>query len=507
MAHRSLVALALALTLGGGALGPATADDSPTTLPSGVGAVLPRTPIPAARHTTPLPRSSQNMPRRVPWGTGTLDVPGTSPDSLGLTQFLTRTRTRAFVVLHRGTLVHEWYADGIDRDTKLASWSVAKSMVALLAGQAVADGRLRLDTKLVDVIPELRVTSPLEGDAAYNRVTVRDLLDMTSGIESPEGYTLVDDPSALLEHPSLLITSFTGTYPLFVTPDVWSFAQTHRTMLFEPGTKGEYISHNSQLLGMVLEATYGEDLETLFRTRLWEPAGAQYPATWNVDRPGGTAKGFCCLNAAGRDFARLGQLVLDAGTPRSPVSRAWKERLLRPRAIRLYGGEWPYSTNFWHSPADAPRGTSRLDDASALGIFGQYIYVNDRTDTVIAKLSDYGIEQDEALTLRAMRHIATSFPGAPQTVSVKVQAPRSVRRGHQAILRVTALGEGRTRPRGLVRLTIGGKTTRVRLVRGRARILWTPRHLGEHRYVARYRPQSGFKQATTTGHIVVRRSQ
>lgn len=506
MALRTLPALALAAALGVAALGPAAADDAPGTLPSGIGAALPRVAVPAARHTTPLPRSGESIPRRVPWGEGTQDLPGTSVDSLSLQEFLTRTSTRAFVVLHRGRLVYEWYADGIDPDTKLASWSVAKSLVSLLTDQAVAEGRLDLDTRLVDVVPELRVTSPLDGDAAYNRVTVRDLLDMTSGIESPEGYTLVDDPTVVQDHPELLVTSLTGTYPLFVTPDLQSFASTHRTMLFEPGTDGEYISLNSQLLGMVLEAAYGEDLVTLFRNRLWEPAGAQFPATWNLDRDGGTAKGFCCLNAAGRDFARLGQLVLDAGTPRSPVTRTWKERLLRPRAIRLYGGEWPYSTNFWHVPADIPRGTSRLDDASAIGIFGQYIYVNDRTDTVIAKLSDYGIEQDEALTFQAMRHLARSFPAAPQTVSLEVEAPRRVRRGQRTTLRVIALGEGRTHPRGLVRLSIGGREIRVRLVHGRATVPWTPRRTGPRTFVIRYRPDAGFKRATATGRVVVRAS-
>ncbi len=505
MALRSLIPVALALALGAGALVPAVADDSPTTLPSGVGAALPRVAIPKARDTTPLTSSDQRVPQTVPWGEGTQDVPGTSASSLDLDDFLTRTNTRAFVVLHRGKLVYEWYGDGIDPDTKLASWSVAKSLVSLLTDQAVTEGRLRFDTLLVDVLPELRVRSPLDGDTAYNRVTVRDLLDMTSGIESPEGYTLLDDPTVLQDHPELLVTSLTGTYPLFVTPDMESFVRTHRTMLFEPGTQGEYISLNSQLLAMILEATYGKDLVTLFRTRLWEPAGAQYPATWNLDRDGGTAKGFCCLNAAGRDFARLGQLVLDAGTPRSPVTRAWKERLLRPRAIRLYGGEWPYSTNFWHSPADVPRGTERLDDASAIGIFGQYVYVNDRTDTVIAKLSDHGIEQDEALTFRAMRHIARSFPPAPQTVSLKVKAPDRVRRGRQVVLRVVAQGEGRTRPRGLIRVRVGDKILRARLVQGRARIVWTPRHLGPRSIVVGYRPGPGFKPARATERTIVRR--
>ena len=64
------------------------------------------------------------------------------------------------MVLHRGKLVYEWYADGIDRDTKLASWSVAKSMVSLLADQAIAEGRLRLGTKVVDVIPSCGSSPP-----------------------------------------------------------------------------------------------------------------------------------------------------------------------------------------------------------------------------------------------------------------------------------------------------------------------------------------------------------
>ena len=84
---------------------------------------------------------------------------------------------------------------------------------------------------------------------------------------------------------------------------------------------------------------------------------------------------------------------------------------MTPRA-HLVGG-WPYSTNFWHISADLPLGQTRLDDASAIGIFGQYVYVNDRTDTVIAKLSDYGIEQDEELTFLAMRSIAESFERRP----------------------------------------------------------------------------------------------
>ena len=190
-----------------------------------------------------------------------------------------------------------------------------------------------------------------------------------------------------------------------MTPDLRSYARMHRSLVFEPGTRGEYISFNTQLLSMVVAKALGQDLVTAFRERLWEPAGAEFRATWNLDRPGGIAKGFCCLNASARDFARLGLLVAEAGSRRSPVSKAWLDRLLTPRP-RLVS-TWPYSSSFWHIPGDQ-RGR-RLADASAIGVFGQFVYVNRHTDTVIVKLSDYGIEQDEAATYRVMRTIARSW--------------------------------------------------------------------------------------------------
>jgi hypothetical protein len=90
-------------------------------------------------------------------------------------------------------------------------------------------------------------------------------------------------------------------------------------------------------------------------------------------------------------------------------------------------------------------------------------------------------------------------------VSLKVEPPDRVRRGQQVALRVVALGEGRTHPRGLVRLRVGDEILRARLVQGRARIVWTPRDLGPRTVVVRYRPEVGFKPARATGHTVVRR--
>lgn len=370
-------------------------DPGDPTKPSEFGRLLPSTPIAPARQVRPLRRSHEQIPATVPWGDG---------QRRAIADFLTTTNTRAFVVLHRGRLVTEWYDDHTGPTTKLASWSVAKAMAGLLTGQAIGEGRLTLNTRVVTILPWLRVENPADGDPRFNTITVRHLLDMTSGIDAAEGYQVdpLEDP---LENPTAGLSMLTGTYLMLVHPDMHSFALSHRSMVFDPGSRGEYVSYNTQLLSMVLSEVFGTDYVTAFVNRLWRPAGAQHPATWNLDHGGGIAKAFCCLNATARDFARLGLLVAEAGGPGSRVKRAWLDRILTPQPKPL--GGWPYSTQFWHVPGD--KHGKRANDVSAIGVFGQYIYVNPRTQTVIVKLSDHGIEQDEALTFRAMRSIARSW--------------------------------------------------------------------------------------------------
>jgi CubicO group peptidase (beta-lactamase class C family) len=336
--------------------------------------------IAPARHVRTLPPSTEQLPETVPWR---------DDEKVLLDQFLSESQTRAFVVLHAGKLVTERYFLGTTTETPLPSWSVAKAMAGLLVGQAIREGRLTLDTRLVDVLPWLEVTG--RRSQGYNTITVRDLLDMTSGIDAPENY----DPTLGTE----------GAIALFLSPDLRQYVKSRRDMVVEPGKQFEYLSFNTQLLTMVLQKAFGTRYVRAFTQRLWRPAGAEFPATWDQDLRG-VARGFCCLNATARDLARLGLLVLDANGSRSaPVSRAWRRRLLTPRPHM--DGDWGYSTAFWH-PEGAKAG-ERSADAAAIGILGQYIYVNSQTDTVIVKMSSHGIEQDERETFRAMRSIANSW--------------------------------------------------------------------------------------------------
>lgn len=310
---------------------------------------------------------AEELPAEVPWRDSTIP----------LEEFLERTHTNSFVVLHGGRLVHEWYADGFDDSTRQSSFSMAKSLVSLLVGQAVGRGELAEDDRLVDLLPQLRT------GGEYDEITVGHLLDMASGIDVSEVYN---------EY-----WPFTGTSLMFLTRDLPAFVEDHRDLLFTPGSKADYRSVDTQVLGLVLAEVTGKHLSDLLSEGIWKPVGAEHDARWSLDDDGGHEKAFAAVNATARDFARVGQLVLDQGRvgAEQVVPKAWIERISSP-AYRI--DEWGYSAQWWH-PGE---GT----DLSALGIYGQYTYVHPDSDVVIVKLSDHGTEQDEQETFDALRAIA-----------------------------------------------------------------------------------------------------
>lgn len=340
------------------------------TAPSAQGTVFPSRPVTDSGSVIPLGTdNSVTLPATVPW----------KGDDLTVQQLLDATSTRAFVVMHDGWIVDEWYADDVDAGTRMSSWSVAKSLVSLLVGQAIGRGELTEDTKLVDVLPEMRT------GGEYDEVTVGDLLDMASGIDVPENYNEW--------------WPFTGTARLLLSTDLPSYLQDHREVAFTPGSKAEYRSVDTQMLGMIVARLGGRPLAQILSEDLWTPIGAEADATWNLDREAGIEKAFCCINATARDFARIGQLVVDDGQVggRQVVPQAWIDRISTPSGLDLDG--WGYSAQWWHPR----RGGS---DFTAIGVYGQYIYVDPETHTVIVKISDYGIEQDEAETVDALHYIA-----------------------------------------------------------------------------------------------------
>ncbi|GAB2857216.1 hypothetical protein GCM10022221_66010 [Actinocorallia aurea] len=380
-ARRALIAVPVTLALlAGGAFAATAIMDVPpphtlykinSAVPSRWGDLFPARTISAAAQPVPLASAPAPLPGTVPWKGGQVTVE----------EFLAATHTNAFVVLRDGKIAHEWYRDGVSADTRMSSWSMAKSVVSLLVGQAIERGELAEDDRLTDLLPELRT------GGAYDTITVAHLLDMASGIGISENYHRY--------------WPFTGTARMYLARDLPGFVADHRDLAFAPGSRSDYRSADTQILGLLLTRVTGEPVADLLAERIWSPIGAESSATWNLDHPDGTEKAYCCLNATARDFARLGRLVLDDG--QSPageqiIPKAWITRIATPSAHKI--GDWGYSAQWWH-----PSGGDGTD-YSALGIYGQYTYLSPSTGTVIVKLSDHGTEQDEQDTFDVLRAIA-----------------------------------------------------------------------------------------------------
>jgi len=288
--------------------------------------------------------------------------------------FLKETNTNAFLIIRNGKITYEQYWNGKTQSTVLPSYSVAKTMTSLLIGQLIDEGKIKESDTFVSILPKFKANS------SFDKVTIRDLLDMNSGIGVSDNYPT--GPSGW----GVAIAQ------MYATTDMNWFLMNNRKMKEEPGTFPEYRSVNTQMLGMIIQKVTGRSLAEEFTDRVWQKVGADYDATWNVDSAAGHEKAFCCFNATARDYARVGQALM-SGEPKI-ASTSWKARLSLPVVTLDYG--WGYGAQMWHPYP----GVNLM-----LGLHGQYIYQDALHDTVIVKLSDMptsadGISPKVAIVLR-----------------------------------------------------------------------------------------------------------
>lgn len=278
-------------------------------------------------------------------------------------EFLVATQTNAFLVIRDGKITYEKYFNGKTESTVLPSYSVAKTMTSLVIGQLVDEGTLDESDTFVSLLPEFKAGT------SFDKVTIKDLLDMNSGIGVSDNY-----PSG----PSGWGVAIAQMY---ATTDMNFFLDNNRKMREEPGTYPEYRSVNTQMLGLIIQKVTGHKLADEFSDRIWKRIRADYDATWNVDKVGGHEKAFCCFNATARDYARVGQAVM-SGSP-DIASPSWTQRLSTPVVKLDYG--WGYGAQMWH-PYE---GVNLM-----MGLHGQYIYQDKAWNTVIVKLSDMPTSSD-----------------------------------------------------------------------------------------------------------------
>lgn len=302
-----------------------------------------------------------------------------------LERFLERTETTGFLVIQRDDIIFEDYYQGNSAKARHTSWSVAKSFVSALIGIAIDEGHIAsVDDPVDQYVPELR-------DSGYAGVPLRHVLQMASGVAFDEDYD-----SFFSDINMLFIRAFAFGTPL---SEYVATLESERPS----GEYNAYISVDSQVLGMVLEAATGRSVPGYLEEKLWQPLGMASDALWSTDRSGETLA-FCCLNATLRDYARFGRLYLHQGNwnGQQVVPASWVQASVTPDAPYTRPGENPYSEwtlgyqYQWWIPEGA-EGTF-----VAIGVWGQFIYLDPARELIIVKNSvdpEFDAHEDETIAV------------------------------------------------------------------------------------------------------------
>jgi len=270
--------------------------------------------------------------------------------------------TTAFVVIRNNTILHEQYWDGTSDTTHSNSFSMAKSIISLLVGCLVDEKKIAsIDQNIQDYLPEFKNTN------GYT-LKIRDLLSMSSGIEWDEGYS------------SLFSVTTEAYYGKKLSQLVLGLEIKQ-----EPGKTFEYQSCNTQLLALIVEKASGKTVSDYASEKLWKPLGAEHPAFWSLDNKGGIEKAYCCFNSTARDFARIGQMVLDSGQFNNStlISKEYIKQATTPvKYLKGKDGDscYYYGYQFWiltHKDKKV---------IYARGILGQYIFIIPSLHAVVVRL-------------------------------------------------------------------------------------------------------------------------
>lgn len=293
---------------------------------------------------------------------------------LSYDEFAEKTYTNAFLIIRDGKIVLENYRNNTDADTRFIGFSMSKSITSMLIGIAVDRGLIgSIDDLAVKYAPEFK-------GSGYDGATIRQILEMRSGVDYEERYDFGENPSlAAIIHENAIVQNKER------------FADRVRATKrkAEPGSRFNYATLDTAVLGRVLEHATGQSISKFMSENLWEPAGMERDGFWIADGPPGVGRELNGMgyNATLRDFGRLGQLMLDGGKigGRQIISEDWVRAATTMKshpadAAISIGSDGGYGFQWW-----------KVDDNpgafSAVGLQGQFIYVHPASRTVIVKLS------------------------------------------------------------------------------------------------------------------------
>jgi len=314
---------------------------------------LDRLPILANSHAVPASGTPSPLPKGAPLKlTSDLDA------------YLAGQRSAALLVVHDGKLRLERYGLGFDGSGRWTSFSVAKSFTSTLVGAALKDGFIKsLDDKVSLYIPELK-------GSAYDEVSVRQLLTMTSGVKWNEDYADPNsDVAKFNNHKAEAGVEVLVSYMRKLPREV------------PAGTRWLYSTGETNLVGTLVQRATQKPLASYLAEKVWGPAGMEQQATWLLSKTGQEIGG-CCVQASPRDYARMGQFILNGATVngQSIVPDDWFAQATTKQTEigtpgRGYGYQW------W-----------TYDDGSftARGIFGQGIFIDPKRKLVIVSNANWG---------------------------------------------------------------------------------------------------------------------
>ena len=305
----------------------------------------------------------------------------TNNTSYDLDDVLSLNRVSGLLILHKGEVVFEKYLLGNDEHTRWMSMSMVKSITATLVGAAINDGYIdSIDDAIVQYLPRLK-------GSAYDGVSIRQLLQMSSGVAWNETYT---DPNSDRRR---MLEAQIGQQPGAILDLMAALPRAA-----EPGTRWNYSTGETHVVGALLRAAIDRPIADYLSEKIWSKIGMQDDANWWLESPDGLEVGGSGLSATLRDYARFGLFVLNDGVingervlPEGWVAEASARQSLGGEVIDYGYMWWPLHGRSF----------------SAVGIFGQHIFVDPDRQLVVAvwsaqpkPLDSHGV--DEYVFLEAL---------------------------------------------------------------------------------------------------------
>ncbi len=300
--------------------------------------------------------------------------------SMTLDEFMTVFNNVGVLVLQDGRIRLEAYRNGMNKDKPWISFSVTKSITSTLVGAAITDGYIKsIDDPITRYVPELV-------GSGYDGVSIRQVLTMTSGVDWSEDYS---DPASD-------VSQFQNVRPKPGEDPTILYMQTLKRAA-KPGARWNYNTGETNLIGVLVAKATGKTLSEYLSEKIWKPFGMEHDANWALS-VGVSEHCGCCISATLPDFARFGQFVLEE-------MRKEKSQLLPDnwfgqagKAQVSTGGGAGYGYQWW---------TFEEGAFAAIGIFGQFIFIDPSRQLIIATISNWkGAVEGQSIAARQLLRVA-----------------------------------------------------------------------------------------------------